>query len=305
MSMVATISDSRVMVTRCVRRSRRDPEAFFTALMLPIVLMLLFVYVFGGAMSTGGSYADYVVPGLIVLCAGFGAGTHRGRRRHRHEQRHRGPVPVHADQRLVGAGRPHRGQPAAQPDRHRAGDRGRPGRRLAAGRLGGRLGRGGRDDRAVHPGAVLARGRRRAAHPQCRGGQRGHVRVHVHPVREHRVRPGSHDAGVASRVRRAPAVHPDRGDHARAVDGPHLHRGERRRPRPGWPCSTAWPSSPSRQPAPPGCFSTASARVSPGGRPPGPPGIAGSAGTRLRRAPPRQRNRSGGPVRSPGGGFRG
>lgn len=75
MSMAATISDSRVMVTRCVRRSRRDPEAFFTALMLPIVLMLLFVYIFGGAMNTGGSYANYVVPGLIVLCAGFGAGT--------------------------------------------------------------------------------------------------------------------------------------------------------------------------------------------------------------------------------------
>ena len=75
MSMAATVSDTRVMVTRSVRRSRRDPEAFFTALMLPIVLMLLFVYVFGGAMSTGGSYANYVVPGLIVLCAGFGAGT--------------------------------------------------------------------------------------------------------------------------------------------------------------------------------------------------------------------------------------
>jgi ABC-2 type transport system permease protein len=68
--------DSRVMVSRCIRRSLRDPEAFFTALMLPIVLMLLFVYVFGGALRTGGSrYVDYVVPGLIVLCAGFGAGT--------------------------------------------------------------------------------------------------------------------------------------------------------------------------------------------------------------------------------------
>jgi ABC-2 type transport system permease protein len=67
--------DSRVMVARCVRRSLRDPEAFFTALMLPIVLMLLFVYVFGGALRKGGGYVDYVVPGLIVLCAGFGAGT--------------------------------------------------------------------------------------------------------------------------------------------------------------------------------------------------------------------------------------
>jgi ABC-2 type transport system permease protein len=75
MSSAPIVLDSRVMITRCLRRSRRDPEAFFTALMLPIVLMLLFVYVFGGALRTGGAYVDYVVPGLIVLCAGFGAGT--------------------------------------------------------------------------------------------------------------------------------------------------------------------------------------------------------------------------------------
>jgi ABC-2 type transport system permease protein len=75
MAVMSLLSDSRVMVTRCLRRSLRNPEAFFTALMLPIVLMLLFVYVFGGDLSTGGKYVDYVVPGLIVLCAGFGAGT--------------------------------------------------------------------------------------------------------------------------------------------------------------------------------------------------------------------------------------
>jgi ABC-2 type transport system permease protein len=75
MSIAYTVSDAGVMVTRCVRRSLRDPEAFFTALLLPIVLMLLFVYVFGGALGTGGRYVDYVVPGLIVLCAGFGAST--------------------------------------------------------------------------------------------------------------------------------------------------------------------------------------------------------------------------------------
>src|SRR5580658_7825626 len=75
MSLTHTLSDSQVMVTRCMRRSLRNPEAFFTALILPIVLMLLFVYVFGGDLSTGGKYVNYVVPGLIVLCAGFGAGT--------------------------------------------------------------------------------------------------------------------------------------------------------------------------------------------------------------------------------------
>ena len=75
MRLAYAVSDAQVMVIRSTRRSLRDPEAFFTALMLPIVLMLLFVYVFGGALNTGGKYADYVVPGLIVLCAGFGAGT--------------------------------------------------------------------------------------------------------------------------------------------------------------------------------------------------------------------------------------
>ena len=75
MSPAHAVSDSEVMVARCLRRSLRDPEAFFTALMLPVALMLLFVYVFGGALRTGGHYVDYVVPGLIVLCAGFGAGT--------------------------------------------------------------------------------------------------------------------------------------------------------------------------------------------------------------------------------------
>jgi ABC-2 type transport system permease protein len=75
MSVVHAVSDGRVMANRCMRRSLRNPEAFFTALMLPIVLMLLFVYVFGGDLNTGGRYVNYVVPGLIVLCAGFGAGT--------------------------------------------------------------------------------------------------------------------------------------------------------------------------------------------------------------------------------------
>src|SRR5699024_12588508 len=70
-----TVNDSVVMMKRCVRRSLRDPEAFFTALTLPVILMLLFVYVFGGAMQTGVAYVNYVVPGIIVLCAGFGAGT--------------------------------------------------------------------------------------------------------------------------------------------------------------------------------------------------------------------------------------
>jgi ABC-2 type transport system permease protein len=60
-------------VRRGMRHTLRNPDALFTSLALPVVLLLLFVYVFGGAISGGGDYVDYVVPGIIVLCAMFGA----------------------------------------------------------------------------------------------------------------------------------------------------------------------------------------------------------------------------------------
>ena len=46
-----------------------------TSLLLPVMLMLLFVYLFGGAIETGTEYVTYVVPGVILLCAGFGSAT--------------------------------------------------------------------------------------------------------------------------------------------------------------------------------------------------------------------------------------
>jgi ABC-2 type transport system permease protein len=65
--------DSLVMVARCVRLSRRTVDALIMSLVLPVMLMLLFVYLFGGAIETGGAYVQYVVPGVILLSAGFGA----------------------------------------------------------------------------------------------------------------------------------------------------------------------------------------------------------------------------------------
>ena len=67
------VGDARVMVGRSVRLSIRNMDALFTALFLPVMLMLLFVYLFGGAIETGTEYVTYVVPGVILLCAGFGS----------------------------------------------------------------------------------------------------------------------------------------------------------------------------------------------------------------------------------------
>lgn len=63
------------MATRCVRLSMRQVDALMTSLILPVLLMLVFVYLFGGAIQTGTAYVTYVVPGVILLCAGFGSAT--------------------------------------------------------------------------------------------------------------------------------------------------------------------------------------------------------------------------------------
>jgi ABC-2 type transport system permease protein len=63
------------MVGRSVRVSSRQVDAMLTSLMLPIMLMLMFVYLFGGSIDTGTKYVTYVVPGVILLCAGFGAAS--------------------------------------------------------------------------------------------------------------------------------------------------------------------------------------------------------------------------------------
>lgn len=60
-------------IVRSLRHSIRNTEAMIMAVMLPVMLMLLFTYVFGGALSPDGHYVNYVVPGIILLCAGFGS----------------------------------------------------------------------------------------------------------------------------------------------------------------------------------------------------------------------------------------
>jgi ABC-2 type transport system permease protein len=67
--------DASAMVGRSVRLSRRNVEVLLTSLMLPVILMLMFVYLFGGAIHTGTAYVSYVVPGVLVLCAGFGSAS--------------------------------------------------------------------------------------------------------------------------------------------------------------------------------------------------------------------------------------
>lgn len=72
-SLYWTIHDSYTMSVRSFKHMLRNPEALFLSVGLPITLMLLFVYVFGGAIQTGTEYVNYIVPGVIITCVGYGS----------------------------------------------------------------------------------------------------------------------------------------------------------------------------------------------------------------------------------------
>ena len=90
-----------IFVGRSLRHSVRNVDALIMAIALPVILMLLFVYVFGGAIEPGGGYVDYVVPGIILLCAGFGAAGTAVAVADGHDQRRDRPVPHDADRQFA------------------------------------------------------------------------------------------------------------------------------------------------------------------------------------------------------------
>jgi len=69
------VTTNAVFIGRSIRHSLRNVESLMMAIILPIMLMLMFTYVFGGAIDPSGDYVNYVVPGIILLCAGFGSSS--------------------------------------------------------------------------------------------------------------------------------------------------------------------------------------------------------------------------------------
>lgn len=70
---LATAHDTVVLTGRGLRRAVREVDTLILSVALPVLVMLMFVGVFGGAIDgSSGAYVDYVVPGVILLCAGYG-----------------------------------------------------------------------------------------------------------------------------------------------------------------------------------------------------------------------------------------
>jgi ABC transporter DrrB family efflux protein len=69
-----TLADSRAMAGRQLRKTLRRPTYIVFSFVQPVMFVLLFRYVFGGAINTGGvDYVDFLMPGIIVQTAIFGA----------------------------------------------------------------------------------------------------------------------------------------------------------------------------------------------------------------------------------------
>ncbi len=67
------LGDTTVLTGRSLRHILRSPDTIITTAVTPVALMLLFVFVFGGAIDTGGvSYIDYMLPGILLITIASG-----------------------------------------------------------------------------------------------------------------------------------------------------------------------------------------------------------------------------------------
>jgi ABC-2 type transport system permease protein len=66
------MSNSTTMLGRNFKHTIRNPVAVFNAVLFPIVIMLMFVFVIGGAFDIAGDYINYATPGMVVLAICYG-----------------------------------------------------------------------------------------------------------------------------------------------------------------------------------------------------------------------------------------
>ncbi|WP_406344001.1 ABC transporter permease [Streptomyces sp. NBC_00648] len=75
-SLSLAVRDSRTMLRRNLLHARRYPSLTLNLLLTPVMLLLLFVYIFGDVMSTGiggtdrSDYIAYIVPGILMMTIG-------------------------------------------------------------------------------------------------------------------------------------------------------------------------------------------------------------------------------------------
>ncbi|MGW6276911.1 ABC transporter permease [Kribbella sp. NPDC055071] len=71
--MANLLGDTAVLTGRSLKHIARSPDTIITTALMPIAFLLLFVYVFGGAIQTGtGKYVNYLLPGILLITIASG-----------------------------------------------------------------------------------------------------------------------------------------------------------------------------------------------------------------------------------------
>ena len=68
----APLTDSRIMLRRSFKHILRNPVTVFNGILMPVIIMLMFVYMLGNAFNVGERYVEYATPGLILLAITYG-----------------------------------------------------------------------------------------------------------------------------------------------------------------------------------------------------------------------------------------
>lgn len=67
------LRETTILLGRSMRHILRSPDTIITVAVMPIAMMLLFVYVFGGAIHTGTeNYVNYLLPGILLIAIASG-----------------------------------------------------------------------------------------------------------------------------------------------------------------------------------------------------------------------------------------
>ena len=67
------VGDTTVLLGRTLRHVTRSMDTIITTAIMPVAMMLMFVYVFGGAINTGSdSYVNYLLPGILLITVASG-----------------------------------------------------------------------------------------------------------------------------------------------------------------------------------------------------------------------------------------
>ncbi len=197
--------DTAVLTGRSLRHITRSLDTIITTAIMPIAFMLLFVYVFGGAINTGSdSYVNYLLPGILLITIASGISYTAIPALPGHAERHLRAIPVHADRAVVRAVGARADLAGRQSDLARGRRARRPPHGLPLG--GGRDGvaRGRRHPDPVHPRVDLDRRDPRSLR-EVRG-RRGRVRLPDHLPAVHQLGIRAHRTPCPARCAPSPST---------------------------------------------------------------------------------------------------